>query len=154
MGKGKGKGKEADATNDEPLLFPPQPTERSTMHFEHERLIVYQSSLEFVRITEHLVEDLPAGYAHLRDQLRRAASSIPLNIAEGAGETAINEKRRFYRIARRSAMECAAGIDLLSLSLDADKDLINTARKRLHEIVSMLTSLQTLVNWRGEQERY
>jgi four helix bundle protein len=43
----------------------------------------------------------------VRDQLRRAANSIPLNIAEGAGEFLPAEKARFYRMARRSATECA-----------------------------------------------
>jgi len=38
---------------------------------------------------------------------QRAATSVPLNIAEGAGEYSGAEKSRFYRIAKRSATECA-----------------------------------------------
>ena len=57
-------------------------------------------------------ERLPRGRAFLSDQLHRAAVSIPLNIAEGAGEFSQGEKARFYRIARRSATECAAILDV------------------------------------------
>ncbi|HYS09833.1 MAG TPA: four helix bundle protein, partial [Myxococcales bacterium] len=47
------------------------------------------------------------------DQLRRAASSIPLNIAEAAGRTGQADAARTYAIARGSAMECAAVLDAL-----------------------------------------
>jgi four helix bundle protein len=49
---------------------------------------------------------------YLADQIRRAASSIPLDIAEGAGASAAADKARFYRIARRSATESAAILDV------------------------------------------
>ncbi len=55
-----------------------------------------------------LIENLPRGKAYLADQLQRAGTSIPLNIADGAGENAINEKARFYRMAKRSATECSS----------------------------------------------
>ena len=38
--------------------------------------------------------------ASLADQLQRAATSIPLNIADGAGEFSASEKARFYRMAQ------------------------------------------------------
>src|SRR3990172_8149091 len=41
------------------------------------------------------------------DQLQRAGTSVSLNIAEGAGEYSGSEKGRFYRMAKRSATECA-----------------------------------------------
>ena len=40
-------------------------------------------------------------------------SSIPLNISEGCGRPKIEDRKRFYSIARGSAMECAAISDLL-----------------------------------------
>ena len=56
---------------------------------------VYQVAIEFVILTDQIIEHLPKGRAYLRDQLQRAALSISLNIAEGAGEYAIDEKIRF-----------------------------------------------------------
>ena len=50
--------------------------------------------------------------ANLRDQLRRASSSVVLNTAEGFGSASRGVKRRHYEIARGSAMECVAILDL------------------------------------------
>ena len=77
----------------------------------------------------------------LRDQLQRASSSIALNIAEGAGEYARHEKHRFYRMAKRSATECAAILDIgQKLGLIEPKRL-NDARNLLFRIVSMLIKM-------------
>ncbi len=79
--------------------------------FEHEKLDVYSKSIEFLASAEGIAHSLPRGRAYLADQLRRAALSITLNVAEGAGEFAIADKARFYRMARRSATESAAILD-------------------------------------------
>ena len=50
--------------------------------------------------------------ANLRDQLLRASSSVVLNIAEGFGSSSRGVKRRHYDIARGSAIECVAILDL------------------------------------------
>ena len=55
-------------------------------HFDHEKLDVYKVAIEFVALADDIVESLPRGRGYLADQLHRAATSIPLNIAEGAGE--------------------------------------------------------------------
>jgi four helix bundle protein len=77
----------------------------------------------------------------LADQLRRAASSIPLNIAEGVGEFAAADKPRFYRFARRSATESAAIIDALTALELADEPMRAGARGLLVRIVAMLTAM-------------
>src|SRR4029453_11551395 len=75
----------------------------------HERLDVYQRSIEFLASALRIAEKLPRGQAPLADQLRRAAMSIPLNIAEGSGRSpASADRTRFRGIARGSAMECGA----------------------------------------------
>ena len=79
--------------------------------FEHESLDVYRVSVEFLARADEVAASLPKGRAHLVDQLRRASTSISLNIAEGAGEFSKADKARFYRIARRSSTECSAILD-------------------------------------------
>ena len=83
--------------------------------FGHERFEAYQISIRFLKIALQLVESMPAGYSVVKDQFKRAALSVPLNIAEGSGKNQIPEKKRYYGIARGSAMECAAICDVLEL---------------------------------------
>ena len=57
-----------------------------TMAFDREKLDVYQLAIEFVAKANDIIERLPRGRGYLADQLQRAALSIVLNIAEGAGK--------------------------------------------------------------------
>ncbi len=77
----------------------------------------------------------------MSDQLRRAALSISLNIAEGAGEYAVEEKVRFYRIAKRSATECAGILDVCQRLQLLDKQDNTKGRELLIRIVSMLIKM-------------
>ena len=79
---------------------------------DHEKLDVYHIAIEFVMLPDGIIEHIPRGRGYLSDQLQRAALSISLNIAEGAGVYAIDEKVRFYRMAKRSATECAGILDI------------------------------------------
>src|SRR4030095_14230648 len=56
------------------------------VQFDHEKLDVYSATVEFISLAHRIIAALPAGYADLADQLQRAATSIALNIGEGAGE--------------------------------------------------------------------
>jgi four helix bundle protein len=103
-----------------------------------EKLDVYRLAVEFQAFVVRL---LPKASAILRDQLERASVSVVLNIAEGAGRRSLGEKRRFYSIARGSATECAAAIDLLAARGLAEPDACSGARGRLVRIVQMLTRL-------------
>ena len=109
--------------------------------FEHERLDVYRASIEFLAIADRIALAFPRGRAYLCDQLRRAASSISLNVAEGAGEFAPADKARFYRIARRSGTESAAILDLARVLGLATPDLLDTGRALLLRITAMLTAM-------------
>jgi four helix bundle protein len=73
------------------------------MQLDHEKLDVYRVAIEPVALADDIVEQMPRGRAYLADQLQRAATSVPLNIAEGAGEFSPKDKARFYRMAKRSA---------------------------------------------------
>ena len=103
-----------------------------------ERLDVYRVALEL-----HVAAAALAlgGDPVLRDQLRRASLSVPLNIAEGAGQRSSAQKRRFYGVARGSAMECAAIFDVLCLRRLAPPSECRHARSLVVRVVAMLTKL-------------
>ena len=74
------------------------------MSFMFEDLKVYKKAMElFVKIyaLNGSIKDRT-----IKDQLRRAALSVPLNIAEGQGRMHGKEKRQFYNTARGSLLEC------------------------------------------------
>ncbi len=85
----------------------------------------------------------------LISQTRRAASSIPLNIAEGSGNSSNKEFRRFLEIALRStyevmtALEVAQGIEILPAK-QADDFL-----KEINEIAAMLVGLMKSLGWQS-----
>ena len=70
-----------------------------------EKLDVYQVAIDFLGRATQINQSSPKGNADLHDQLKRAAISIPLNIAEAAGKTSPPDIRRFFAIARGSAMD-------------------------------------------------
>ena len=108
---------------------------------DHERLDVYQFSTRFLAIAFALVETLPRGSAELRDQLRRAATSIPLNIAEGSGKRDGPDRRRYYAIARGSAMECGAILDVIRILSVAPNASVDKGKRLLVRIVEMLSKM-------------
>ncbi|MEO5510718.1 MAG: four helix bundle protein [Longimicrobiales bacterium] len=111
--------------------------------FEHQRLKVYGKAEEVLHICAGLSDAMPRKWIDMAEQLRRAALSVTLNIAEGAGESNRADKVRFYRYARRSSSECAAAISSsVALGL-TDKAKSKRALALLQEINAMLTALIT-----------
>lgn len=109
--------------------------------FDFEKLDVYQASIEVVVLIDKVTEAFPRGRAYLTDQLQRAGTSIALNIAEGAGEFSTNEKSRFYRMAKRSATETAAILEISNRSNIILEEHYRNARELLIRIVMMLTKM-------------
>ena len=108
---------------------------------DFERLDVYQCALRFAALSFQILESMPRGHGELSDQLRRATISIPLNIAEGAGKPTEGDRARYHAIARGSAMECAAIVDLLRLQSLVQSAVADEAKALLVRVVSMLTKL-------------
>ncbi|SRR6266581_1890308 len=104
-----------------------------------EKLDCYRLAVEFQALATRLVPRRNHGV--LRDQLDRASVSIVLNIAEGAGRVSPADKARFYAMARGSATECAAVMDLLWARGLLDAALRHRCRSLLVRIVQMLTRL-------------
>ena len=97
--------------------------------------------MEFIRESDSLAASIPASRKDLIDQLRRASVSVTLNIAEGAGEFSPGEKARFYRMAKRSAAECTAILDICSvLKLCSVQEMLK-GQEMLQRIMAMLTAL-------------
>lgn len=107
----------------------------------YEKLDVYRCAIQFLALSAEIVQALPKGNSALGDQLRRAALSIPLNIAESAGKPTTADRKRFSGIARGSAMECGAILDACFVLGLADKNGVEKGKQLLVRIVSMLSKM-------------
>jgi four helix bundle protein len=107
---------------------------------DHEKLEVYQASLEFITWTIPVLEGLP-GSASVRNQLDRASTSVPLNIAEGNGKFTSPDRCRFFDNARGSALESAACLDVMVAKRFVSAAEIQAGKAMLVRIVSMLFGL-------------
>jgi four helix bundle protein len=110
------------------------------MVFGHERLDVYRASIEYIGWVYRLTERLNA-HRNAKDQLIRASQAIPLNIAEGNGKATEGDRRRYFEIARASALECGAIQDVLEVCQAISPEENFEAKRMLDRIVAMLTKL-------------
>jgi len=108
--------------------------------FDHEKLEVYREAIAFVGWLSAILEPT-VRIGEVKDPLDRAATSIPLNIAEGNGKYTPKDRCRFFDIARGSALECAAGLDILVAKAKLTPDQIRPGKERLQRIVRMLMGL-------------
>jgi four helix bundle protein len=106
---------------------------------DHERLEVYRLAVEFHGLVMGLVPR--RGVRHIRDQIERSSLSVVLCIAEGAGRSTVKDKRRFYAMARGSATESAAVIDVLLVRGVASAQDCQEARAMAVRLVQMLSRL-------------
>lgn len=79
----------------------------------HQKLDLYTASrlfvLECYKMSKHLPSDEKFG---MISQIRRAALSVHLNIAEGASRKSELERKRFFEISRSSIVEIDAAIGI------------------------------------------
>lgn len=109
----------------------------------HQSLDLYMISRLFVRECYKLTRLLPADEKFgLINQIRRAATSTHLNIAEGASRKSTAERKRYFDIARGSLIEIDAALDILNdlaylkgIQLDTLKDSLVRAFKILSAII-------------------
>ncbi|MBY0372099.1 four helix bundle protein [bacterium] len=109
--------------------------------FEFQKWAVYENAQVFVVAAYKICGQLPRDSATgIRDQLRRASQSIPLNIAEGSARYTGRDKGNFFRIARGSVFECVAILDSVQRLGFLQKDL-GDSFKLLETISRMLSGL-------------
>jgi four helix bundle protein len=111
-----------------------------TPYFDHEKLEVYRESIAFCAWVGEFLPSIPSK-ASAKDQLDRASTSIPLNIAEGNGKFSARDRARFLEMARGSALECAACLDVLVARKPANPEQANEAKGQVVGIVRMLMGL-------------
>ncbi len=106
------------------------------------KLDVYQKALKFAKKVYEFCNSLPKEEQFgLISQLKRATTSIVLNIAEGAGAGSNMEFKRFLRMSLRSGYEVNSIFDIIDALEYGKLDIINDLRKDLDEILAMIAGL-------------
>ena len=127
------------------IIFSP----RHRAMFSHEKLIAYQRAIAFVAWTQPLIEGLPR--VAVRDQLDRASTSIPLNLAEGNVKFSTADRARYLQIAQGSTAECAACLDVLVARKLAEMEMAVVGKALLEEIARLLAGLLDRLGYRFDE---
>jgi four helix bundle protein len=117
------------------------------LNLAHTKLDVYQRSREFVHECYRISKYMPADERYaMTQQIRRAALSVHLNIAEGCSRKSPLERNRFMEISRGSLIEVDAALDIAValeyFSLDDLTTLGMTMNKAFACISVMITANQ------------
>src|SRR6184192_2823519 len=119
------------------------------IYFDREKLDVYQEAIGFCGWVGEFLSAISAKAA-AKDQLDRASTSLPLNVAEGNGKFSDVDRSRFFEMARGSALECAACLDVLVVRKLIAIERIVPAKERLVRIVNMLMGMLKRFSGRAE----
>jgi len=83
------------------------------LELNHKKLEVWQKSIEFITEIYAITKNFPQDELYgLTNQLRRASVSVASNIAEGAARRSVNDRRRYYEIARLSLVEIDTQLEI------------------------------------------
>jgi len=106
-------------------------------------LRVYQEAKELVKSVYLFLDKFPKYETYaLGDQLRRAVTSVPSNIAEGSGRFSIKEKIHFIEIAYGSLTETLCQLDIAhDLNYITDEEFANE-KERINVIGKQLSGLR------------
>jgi four helix bundle protein len=100
----------------------------------------YEVAVELVRSLREVVARLRSRDAKLADEIRRAATSIVLNLAEGSKRAGLDRTHHF-RLSHGSAAEVKAALDLAIAWGDIDAASVAPARVLLDRELAMLYRL-------------
>ena len=112
--------------------------------FSFENLEVYKTARVLVRDVYRLQHKFPKYETYtLGDQVRRSASSVTSNIAEGSGRNSFKEKSHFIEIAYGSLMEAFSQLQIAQDLEYLSQTEIDTIRPQFISVAKMLSGLKT-----------
>jgi len=113
------------------------------MPFKFEKLIVWQKAVDLSDIVNQVTKGFPKDEVYiLTSQMKRAADSVSLNIAEGSTGQSNPEFNRFLGIALRSAIEVVGCIFLAKRREYITDNNFNKIYHMCEEILVMINALR------------
>lgn len=112
------------------------------MSFKFQRLEAWKKAIEFANAMFDIADGLPQQYQFsLGEQLRRAALSIPTNIAEGSGRNSPKEAFHFYNISKGSVYECVSLLVMIGKRGRLSREAYRVYAAQADEIAAMISGL-------------
>jgi four helix bundle protein len=108
--------------------------------FDFQKLEVYKKAKYFYVNNKQIIQELKLEH-YVKDQLNRAAFSIPLNIAEGTGKFSKADRKNYYITARASVFECVAILDILHDETKVNTEIYQKLIKDGDELSRILFSM-------------
>jgi len=113
------------------------------MGFKFEKLIVWQKAIDLSADVDLLTKRFPKDELYiLTSQIKRAADSVSLNIAEGSTGQSNPEFNRFLGYALRSNIEVVSCIHLAKRRSILNDEDFNHIYNQCKEIMSMINALR------------
>ena len=111
------------------------------MPFDFEKLEVYKKAINFANDVYNLTKRFPKEEQFgITSQIRRAAFSISLNIAEGSGRSK-KEFKHYILMSRTSAQECVPMLKISLLQGYINNNEMENFYKKCEELSKMLCGL-------------
>ena len=112
------------------------------LKLNHKNLAAWKKSITLIKEVYKITVKLPKEETYgITNQIRRASISIASNIAEGASRSSLNERKRFYQIARSSLVEVDTQLEIcIELDYLALADIKNLDRE-LNSVFALLTAM-------------
>ncbi len=109
---------------------------------DYKELHVWQKAIELVAMIYSATQSFPEEERYgLKSQLRRAAVSIPSNIAEGQGRASTGEFHHFLGIARGSMLEVETQVHIAERLRHLTREQVTVISKAWKEVIAMLNAL-------------
>lgn len=118
------------------------------MAFKFEKLIVWQKAIDLSEEVHQMTKQFPKEELYiLTSQIKRAADSVSLNIAEGSTGQSNQEFTRFLNIALRSDIEVVSCITLAKRRGYIDELRFEKIYRLCEEILVMINSLKRFLKY-------
>lgn len=123
--------------------------------YSFEKLNAWQEAKKLVVDVYHLLDNFPQTEKYaLCDQIRRAITSVPSNIAEGSGRRSLKEQIHFLEISYGSLMETynqfIIAIDLAYITLDS----VESIKPRIDDVAKMINGLCSSYSRKLKEEQF
>lgn len=116
------------------------------MPFKFEKLVIWQLAIEMANNIHLMTRNFPKEEIFSLTQIKKAADSVALNIAEGSTGQSNLEQQRFLGYAQRSGLEVVSALYLATKREYISKEIFDFHYKELDSLVMKIQAFKNSLN--------